>query len=175
MPKAPKKPKAGRPPAKVKRPKLTKEWYDRSVESFKDVKDAVKKLNVHQDPRSKQAARYRHMLDNPQRMPKASPHVDRDMYSPVKSSSTKFRKGGTAKKKKPSPRSHGPRPTPTFDRHPPKKTGPRFIDNRPGAGRPGARAPKKSGPHDRHPPKRRGRMGPAAGRPKKRPIPMTKS
>ena len=72
-----------------------------------------------------------------------------------------------------NPRSHGV-PTPTFDRHPPKKTGPRFIDNRPRAGRPGAAA-KKSGPHDRHPPKKRRGMGPAAGSHKKRPRPMTKS
>ena len=47
-----------------------------------------------------------------------------------------------------------------------------WEEDRPRAGRPGAR--KKPGPHDRHPPKtKRKRMGPSAGRPpKKRPRPM---
>ena len=65
--------KKGRPPKRImgpdkkpKRPRLTKEEFDKSVERFKDVKDAVSKKNVHQDSRSKRASTYRRMLDNPQ-------------------------------------------------------------------------------------------------------------
>ena len=98
MPKAaPKRPRAGRPPAKVKRRNYTKIFKD-AKERFKDVKDAVSKKNVHQEPRSKQAARYRHMLDNPKRIPKASPHADRsERLSP---GLHKLKKGGKVKRKK---------------------------------------------------------------------------
>ena len=65
--------KKGRPPKRImgpgtkpKRPRLTKEEFDKSVEQFKDVKDAVSKKNVHQDSRSKRASTYRRMFDNPQ-------------------------------------------------------------------------------------------------------------
>ena len=64
-------------PSKGLRPMSTlgrTKTFEQSVEKFKDVKDAVSKKNVHQGPRSKQAAKYRRMLDNPKKMPKASPH-----------------------------------------------------------------------------------------------------
>ena len=78
-----------------KYPRLSKEWFDKSVESFKDVKDAVSKKNVHQKPRSKQSAKFRHMLDNPKRIPKASPHADRsERLSP---GLHKLKKGGRVK------------------------------------------------------------------------------
>jgi len=88
--------KRGPAPVKVKRPNYTKTFKD-AKERFEDVKDAVKKLNVHQDPRSQRSARYRHMLDNPKRMPKASPHADRlERLSP---GLHKLKKGGKVKKK----------------------------------------------------------------------------
>jgi len=93
--------KRGPAPKKVirpKYPKLTKDWYDKSVESFKDVKDAVSKKNVHQDPRSKQAAKFRYQLDNPKRIPKASPHADR--RARLSPGLHKLKKGGKVKKKK---------------------------------------------------------------------------
>jgi hypothetical protein len=99
MPKAaPKRPRAGRSPAKGTRPKLTKKWIKDSVERFKDVKDAVSKKNVHQEPRSKQAAKLRHTLDNPFRsgIPKESPHVDRRRWGDW----NKLKKGGKVKRKK---------------------------------------------------------------------------
>jgi len=90
--------KRGPAPKKVIRRKLTKKWIKDSKERFEDVKDAVSKKNVHQEPRSKQAARYRHMLDNPKRIPKASPHADR--RARLSPGLHKLKKGGKVKKKK---------------------------------------------------------------------------
>ena len=90
--------KQGPSPKKPMRPKLTRKQFENMKESWLDVKDAVSKKNVHQDPRSKQAARYRHMLDNPKRIPKASPHADRsERLSP---GLHKLKKGGKVKRKK---------------------------------------------------------------------------
>ena len=72
--------------------------FEQSVEKFKDVKDAVSKKNVHQKPRSKQSAKFRHMLDNPKRIPKASPHADR--RARLSPGLHKLKKGGKVKKKK---------------------------------------------------------------------------
>ena len=99
MPKAaPKRRRAGKPPAKGMRPKLTKKQFENMKESWLDVKDAVSKKNVHQEPRSKQSARYRHMLDNPKRIPKASPHADR--RARLSPGLHKLKKGGKVKRKK---------------------------------------------------------------------------
>ena len=101
MPKAaPKRPRAGRrPPAKGMRPKITKEFVDKTHQRWLDAKDAFKKMNVHQDPRSKQSARMRHQLANPKRIPKASPHADYmdRVLSPGRLH--KLKKGGKVKKK----------------------------------------------------------------------------
>ena len=90
--------KQGPAPAKVRRPKLTKEFIDNMHERWLDAKDAFKKMNVHQDPRSQRSAKYRHMLDNPKRIPKASPHADR--RARLSPGLHKLKKGGKVKKKK---------------------------------------------------------------------------
>jgi len=77
------------------RPKLTRKQFENMKENWLDVKDAVSKKNVHQDPRSKQAAKFRYQLDNPKRIPKASPHADRsERLSP---GLHKLKKGGRVK------------------------------------------------------------------------------
>ena len=43
----------------------------------KDFKDATKKMTVHQEPRSKQAASLRKLLDQPRKKKVISPHVDK--------------------------------------------------------------------------------------------------
>ena len=99
MPKR-KTPKLKRGPAttKVGRPKFTKKQFENMKESWLDVKDAVSKKNVHQDPRSKQAAKLRYQLDNPKRIPKASPHADR--LARLSPGLHKLKKGGKVKRKK---------------------------------------------------------------------------
>jgi len=90
--------KRGPAPKKVIRPKLTRKQFENMKESWLDVKDAVSKKNVHQDPRSKQAAKLRYQLDNPKRIPKASPHADR--RARLSPGLHKLKKGGKVKKKK---------------------------------------------------------------------------
>ncbi len=42
-----------------------------------DLKDAKKKLNVHQEPRSKMAAELRSLMDQPKKKVPKSPHKDK--------------------------------------------------------------------------------------------------
>mgnify|MGYP004453989525 CR=1 FL=1 len=68
---------------KTKKGKKTKkkftsptEQIKKRMETTKDIMEAGRKLNVHQEPRSKQAARIRHMLDQPRKRLPKSPHRD---------------------------------------------------------------------------------------------------
>ena len=42
----------------------------------KDLKDAKRKLTVHEEPRSKMAASFRKLMDQPRKKRQVSPHTD---------------------------------------------------------------------------------------------------
>tara|TARA_R100000750_G_scaffold24652_2_gene15967 strand:- start:239 stop:661 length:423 start_codon:yes stop_codon:yes gene_type:complete len=79
--------------AKKKKKEITKS-FGRYMETAKDLREAGKKLTVHQDPRSKQAARIRHMLDQPKKKLPISPHrVNKPSEGILKTMIPSFKKG----------------------------------------------------------------------------------
>mgnify|MGYP006402178133 FL=1 len=66
--------------SKKKATDMEKELAKR-MEFHKNIMESSKKLTVHQDPRSEQAARIRHMRDQPRKKLPKSPH--RDIYKKV--------------------------------------------------------------------------------------------
>jgi len=82
-----------------------------------DWKDSGKKLNVHQDPRSKMSAQLRHMRDNPPKKKSKSPHTEtkkRKIYDTSKLPGyVKPKRIGRSRRSNPMPlRKRGTRPTP---------------------------------------------------------------
>ena len=74
MPTKPRKP-LGRQAGKS--PKLPK-GADKLIKKLRaDLKDATKKLTVHQDPKSKMSASLRSLMDQPRKKVPKSPHVDK--------------------------------------------------------------------------------------------------
>ena len=74
MPTKPRKP-LGRQAGKS--PKLPK-GADKLIKKLRaDLKDATKKLTVHQDPKSKMSASLRSLMDQPRKKVPKSPHKDK--------------------------------------------------------------------------------------------------
>ena len=64
-------------PTKPKSPKLP-EGASKLIKKLRaDLKDATKKLTVHQDPKSKMSAEFRSMMDQPRKKKVRSPHADK--------------------------------------------------------------------------------------------------
>ena len=52
--------------------------HDKIIKKLRaDLKDAKKKLSVHQDPKSKMSAALRSMMDQPRKKKVISPHTDK--------------------------------------------------------------------------------------------------
>ena len=62
---------------KAKSPKLPKNVGKMIAKLQADLKDAKKKLTVHQEPKSKLAAGLRSMMDQPRKKKVRSPHTDK--------------------------------------------------------------------------------------------------
>ena len=62
---------------KPKRPKLPKGAAKLIKKLRADLKDATKKLTVHQDPKSKMSASLRSLMDQPRKKVPKSPHKDK--------------------------------------------------------------------------------------------------
>tara|TARA_R110002020_G_scaffold63668_1_gene169677 strand:+ start:185 stop:448 length:264 start_codon:yes stop_codon:yes gene_type:complete len=73
----PNKTKSSRQPFPTGRGSTYEEVSKKLDKLRKDLKDASKKLTVHQEPRSKMSAELRSMMDQPRRKKVRSPHTDK--------------------------------------------------------------------------------------------------
>ena len=82
-------------------PKLPKNIGKMLKKLRADLKDAGKKLTVHQDPKSKLSASLRSMMDQPRKKKVISPHTDKkkskyaDIFKSPRMRGTKRPKGKT--------------------------------------------------------------------------------